>query len=231
MTSHLDELAKGMASGMSRRRALKLFGTGLLGSAAAVVLPSAATAAKGRNDACAQFCNSVFGAGTSQVRAQFEERAAFAVAPTSIYGLAARYDLGTVGEVDLTGLFQREQSAFTRPPLGLEPSASFIGGLSTRLNFQPGWLTRAVDALPGVHTEAPSFLNVAGEVAVSKPSPNPLGQAYVEEFEAEGGRFITHIARPCQNPPRLADRCGQGMRSRLTAGPIIARAAGRIVSA
>ena len=44
MTSHLDELAKGMASGMSRRRALKLFGTGLLGSAAAVVLPSAATA-------------------------------------------------------------------------------------------------------------------------------------------------------------------------------------------
>ncbi|HEX9279266.1 MAG TPA: cell surface protein SprA [Gemmatimonadales bacterium] len=134
--------------------------------------------------------DSLFGAGTSQVRAQFEERAAFAVAPTSIYGLAARYDLGTVGEVDLTGLFQREQSAFTRPPLGLEPSASFIGGLSTRLNFQPGWLTRAVDALPGVHTEAPSFLSVAGEVAVSKPSPNPLGQAYVEEFEAEGGRFI-----------------------------------------
>ncbi|PYO40839.1 MAG: cell surface protein SprA, partial [Gemmatimonadetes bacterium] len=135
--------------------------------------------------------DSLFGAGTSQVRAQFEERAAFAVAPTSIYGLAARYDLGATGEVDLTGLFQREQSAFTRPPLGLEPSASFIGGISTRLNFQPAWLTRAVDALPGVHTDAPSFLNISGEVAVSKPSPNPLGQAYIEEFESEGGRFVT----------------------------------------
>ncbi len=75
MTSHLDELAKGMASGMSRRRALKLFGTGLLGSAAAVVLPSAATAAKGRNDACAQFCNSVFGAGTSQADACISDAA------------------------------------------------------------------------------------------------------------------------------------------------------------
>src|SRR5437773_4303594 len=34
--------------------------------------------------------DSLFQGGTAQVRAQFEERAAFAVAPTSIYGLAAR---------------------------------------------------------------------------------------------------------------------------------------------
>jgi Motility related/secretion protein len=134
--------------------------------------------------------DSLFSAGVSQVRAQFEERAAFAVAPTSIFGLAGRYDLGSTGEIDLTGLFQREQSAFTRPPLGLEPSASFIGGVSTRLSFQPTWLTQAVNALPGVHTDVPSFLNIAGEVAVSKPSPNPLGQAYIEEFESEGGRFV-----------------------------------------
>ena len=135
--------------------------------------------------------DSLFGASVSQVRAQFEERAAFAVAPTSIYGLAARYDLGQTGEVDLTGLFQSEQSAFTRPPLGLEPSASFIGGISTRLSFQPAWVTQAVNALPGVHTDAPSFLSIAGEIAMSKPSPNPLGQAYLEEFESEGGRFIS----------------------------------------
>src|SRR5207245_10496980 len=77
-----------------------------------------------------------------------------------------------------------------RPP-GLEPSASFIGGVSTRLSFQPAWVTQAVNALPGVHTDAPSFLSVAGEIAMSKPSPNPLGQAYLEEFESEGGRFIS----------------------------------------
>src|SRR5207237_3818185 len=51
-----------------------------------------------------QFRNadSLFQGGTAQVRAQFEERAAFAVAPTSIYGLAARYNLGARGEVNLT---------------------------------------------------------------------------------------------------------------------------------
>ena len=140
-----------------------------------------------------QFKNadSLFQGGVAQVRAQFEERAAFTVAPTSIYGLAARYDLGTTGQVNFTGLFQNEQSTFNRPPLGFEPSSSFIGGLSTELRFQPTWLTRFADALPGVRTDAPSFLNISGEVAVSKPSPNRFGQAYLEEFESEAGRFIS----------------------------------------
>src|SRR3989442_2758451 len=71
------------------------------------------------------------GGGVSQVRAQFEERAAFALAPTTTYGLAARNDLGAVGQVNLLGIFQSEQSTFTRPPLGFEPSSGFIGGIST----------------------------------------------------------------------------------------------------
>jgi hypothetical protein len=143
-----------------------------------------------------QFKNadSLFQGGVAQVRAQFEERAAFTVAPTSIYGLSARYDLGTTGQVNFTGLFQNEQSTFNRPPLGFEPSSSFIGGLSTELRFQPTWLTRFADALPGVRTDAPSFLNISGEVAVSKPSPNRFGQAYLEEFETEAGRFVSLAA-------------------------------------
>ena len=139
-----------------------------------------------------QFKNadSLFQGGAAQVRAQFEERAAFSVAPTSIYGLAAHYDLGTVGQVNFTGMFQKEQSTFNRPPLGFEPSSSFIGGLSTRLHFQPEWLSRAADALPGVRTDAPSSVSLAAEIAMSKPSPNHFGQAYLEEFEGEAARFV-----------------------------------------
>ena len=67
----------------------------------------------------------------------------------------------------------------------------FIGGVSTNLRFQPTWLTSAVNVLPGRKSDAPSFVTVSGEVAVSQPRPNPLGQAYVEEFEADAGRFIS----------------------------------------
>ncbi len=135
--------------------------------------------------------DSLFPAGRADVRAQFEERAAFSLAPTSIYGLAARYDLGAVGQVNFTGLFQNEQSSFNRPPLGFEPSSSFIGGLSTQLHFQPAWLTRFADLLPGVRTDALSSLAISGEVAMSKPSPNRFGQAYIEEFESGAARFIS----------------------------------------
>src|SRR5881394_1765936 len=130
------------------------------------------------------------GLGSAQVRAQFEERAAFSLAPTTTYGLAARYDLGAVGQVNLLGIFQNEQSTFTRPPLGFEPASGFIGGIQTQLKFQPQWITRVMDALPGVHTSVPSALSVNGEVAFSKPSPNRFGQAYIEEFEGGDARSI-----------------------------------------
>ena len=131
------------------------------------------------------------GGGAAQVRAQFEERAAFSLAPTTTYGLSARYDLGAVGQVNLLGIFQSEQSTFTRPPLGFEPSSGFIGGISTQLRFQPEWITRFMDALPGVHTTVPSALSVNGELAISKPSPNRFGQAYIEEFEGGEARSIS----------------------------------------
>ena len=134
--------------------------------------------------------DSLFGAGPGVVRAQFEERASFVSAPTSIYGLAARYDLGQIGQVFLTGLFQKQQTAFTRPQLGFEPASSFIGGVSASLHFQPEWLTRVANLLPG-SSDAPSFVTLSGELAVSQPRPNPLGQAFVEEFETSAGRFIS----------------------------------------
>ena len=135
--------------------------------------------------------DSLFTAGQGVVRAQFEERATFAAAPTSIYGLAARYDLGQTGQVYVTGLFQREQTIFTRPQLGFEPSSGFVGGISTNLHFEPSWITRAINLIPGARSDAPSFLTLSGEVAISQPRPNPLGQAYIEEFEAQAGRFLS----------------------------------------
>src|SRR5258705_9176411 len=51
-------------------------------------------------------------------------------------------------------------------------------------------MTRFMNALPGVHTTVPSALSVNGELAISKPSPNRFGQAYVEEFEGGSARSI-----------------------------------------
>jgi len=124
------------------------------------------------------------------VTVQYEENQAFAVAPTTVLGLQTRYDLGDHGSMTVIGLYQRERSLFTRPPLGYEPTSSFVGGVAGAFRFEPRRLTRLLDALPLVQTEAPSFVTLNAEFATSRPSPNQLGVAYVETFESESGTFL-----------------------------------------
>ncbi len=134
----------------------------------------------------------LFTAPTVQVRAQFEENQLFDTAPKNIAGLMGTYRLGSHGRIDAIGLYQQEQSTFTRPQLGFEAQSNLIGGLSSQLRFAPAGLTRALDALPLIHTTAPSSLTFSGEVAVSRPNANQAGQAYVETFEsAQGSRAIS----------------------------------------
>ncbi len=131
--------------------------------------------------------DALFASPTARVRVQFEENQLFDVAPKTIFGLTTSYDLGTRGRIYAIGLFQREQTVFTRPQLGFEPKSHFIGGISGALRFDPQWLTRGLDALPLIETEAPSSLIFNGEVALSRPNANQTGEAYLEEFEGGSG--------------------------------------------
>ena len=133
--------------------------------------------------------DSLFATPTN-VLVQYEEQPGFAVAPTSIYGLQSRYDLGDHGSVSMIGLLQQQQSNFTRPPLGFEPQSNFVGGISGNFVFQPDGLTRFLNRIPFVHTEVPSQITLDAEMATSRPSPNRTGQAWVETFEGEAGTFL-----------------------------------------
>jgi hypothetical protein len=135
--------------------------------------------------------DALFGAGTAQVTARFEERGLFAVAPTTIFGMTTRYSLGDRGAINLIGLYQREQSAFTRPQLGFEASANLIGGINTELHFKPNWLTGVVNKLVTKESTAPSLLDINAELAFTKPDPNRSGLAYLEEFEGEAGLLVS----------------------------------------
>jgi hypothetical protein len=131
--------------------------------------------------------DALFGQGSNQVRARFEERGIFAVAPTTILGMSTRYSLGERGAVSLIGMYQREQSAFTRPALGFEATANLIGGLNTELHFKPRGISRFLSSLTSSPATAPSLLDVNAELAFTRPDPNRSGEAYIEEFETESG--------------------------------------------
>lgn len=131
----------------------------------------------------------------ARIRVTFEQKPLFELAPTTVFGLQARYGLGRVGELNFIGLSQTEKTLQTRPELGLEPSAVQLGGVSGRLDFRPEWLTNLVDGLPLVDADGPSSISLDGEVAVSMPTTNTQGVTYVEDFEGGPGNTIGMTSR------------------------------------
>lgn len=121
-----------------------------------------------------------------QVTAQFEENPVFAETPTSIFGATAEFPLAN-GSVNFTAISQAQNSTFNRPPLGLEPAASLVAGVTANFGFDAWALTSLVSRLPYGETTVPSRINFSGEFAASRPKPNAAGQAFVESFERDGG--------------------------------------------
>jgi len=72
------------------------------------------------------------------------------------------------------------------------PMRNLVWDLNTALNFEPAFLTHALDALPIVQTKAPSKLQFEAELAQIIPNPNTQnnpatgdnnGVAYIDDFE------------------------------------------------
>ena len=133
----------------------------------------------------------LFGGSPASVSARFEEQGFFAVAPTTILGASTQYRMGDRGNINLIGIYQYEQTAFNRPPLGFEPEATLVAGLNSDLHFRPNAITRLLNGLTSGGATAPSRLDLNAEVAITKPDPNRAGAAFLEEFEAEAGIDIS----------------------------------------
>src|SRR5690606_24743669 len=80
----------------------------------------------------------------AELRATWEQKPLFSIAPTSVFGASARYALGNRGELNFVGLYQSERNLMSRPQLGVEPGTAFLGGVSGRLEFGGSVLDRLV---------------------------------------------------------------------------------------
>jgi len=117
------------------------------------------------------------------------ENPVFEETPTSIFGATAEIPF-TNGEINFTAISQSQHSNFTRPPLGFEPAASVVAGVSALFNFDADPLTQLISKLPFGPTTAPSHIAFSAELAASRPQTSASQQAYLESFEGEGGLQI-----------------------------------------
>ncbi|MCX6139747.1 MAG: cell surface protein SprA, partial [Candidatus Kapabacteria bacterium] len=98
------------------------------------------------------------------------------------------------GSIGMT-LMNYDQAAIVDRVLpGQEPNSNFMMGFDARFNAELPWLTRALDALPGLDTKEKSTLTFTGEWAMVSPTPNKRistvasdagkAVAYVDDFES-----------------------------------------------
>jgi len=119
----------------------------------------------------------------AELRVVWEQRSIFQYAPRTLLGVSAHYPVGARGGIGLVGIYQAEKGVLTRPQLGAEPNAAFLGGVTGRFDFALGWLDRVLGGAPRGDSVV-SRLRLGGEVAVSLPNPNRRGVTYLDDFEA-----------------------------------------------
>ncbi len=121
----------------------------------------------------------------------WEQRTFFQVASSSVFGMNARYDMGSYGALNMVGLYQMEDALVRRPQLGVEAGAVGLGGVNANLNVGAPLLDRLLNAVPGLDPGGEASFHLTGEAAVSLPNPNTQGDVYLDDFDGLNARPLS----------------------------------------
>lgn len=129
----------------------------------------------------------------ADVQIQYQTNDLFQIASKSLTGLRADYRVNNNTDIGFTLMNYSQQSPVTNVRLGQEPISNLMLEADAGTSLSLPFLTSALDALPIIHTAAPSRLTFSGEAAYMLPNPNTSqsvipddhhqGIAYIDDFE------------------------------------------------
>ncbi len=123
------------------------------------------------------------------IQISLENNSLFNFQKKRFMGAHADYEVSDDLMLGATILNLGERPLTQKVNMGDEPINNTIWGLNGNYTAEPRFLTRMVDALPGISTKATSTLNVTGEFAQLIPgSPRGIkidgnGTSYIDDFE------------------------------------------------
>ncbi|UCC43000.1 MAG: cell surface protein SprA [Candidatus Zixiibacteriota bacterium] len=115
---------------------------------------------------------------------EFEYAPFLAIQKKTLLGLRAEYEWSNDLKFGSTVLYKSDKAQDRKPRVGQETARALILDFDGTVRLHPNFLSKAVDALPFVTTDAKSSVTISGEIAQSRPNPNVEGQAYLDDFEA-----------------------------------------------
>jgi hypothetical protein len=124
---------------------------------------------------------------------EYEANDLLQLASKSLLGARGDIDVGKNSTLGFTVMNLSQQSLSDKIRLGEEPISNTIYGIDGSTTQNLDFVTRALNWLPGIQTNAPSSIMVKGEAAYMSPNPNtrqspiPIDAgasvAYIDDFE------------------------------------------------
>lgn len=111
----------------------------------------------------------------------------FQIQDKVLLGTRFEYKLDNISEESILGatvLYKSQNTTSTQPELGREPFNQLLWGFNARLSGSPAWMTKLVNKIPFIATEAKSKANFEFEIAQSRYNPNTKGTAFLDNFES-----------------------------------------------
>lgn len=127
-------------------------------------------------------------ASGNNVDVQLENQSTFNLQRKTLVGAHLEYAFTKDFSIGGTIMHLTEMPLVTKTQMGSEPIANTIWGLNMAYRSDAAWLTKAVDAIPGINATAPSSFVFNAEVAQMIPGHRKVegnpGYAYLDDFES-----------------------------------------------
>jgi cell surface protein SprA len=133
---------------------------------------------------------------SSKVDITYESQQFMSIDKKTLLGIRAEYALWEQNNVKsfigASLLYMNQKMLEQRVRVGKGPMRNIVWDINTSLQFEPRFITKALDALPLLSLQAPSRISFEGEFAQVIPNPNtinnpatndPSGVAYIDDFE------------------------------------------------
>ena len=121
---------------------------------------------------------------TANLEITYEENELLSFDQKILAGLHFKYDY-TDNDYLSGGLYYYNQSVVDeRVDFGFEPMRNFIWNIAGKYDSKLPVLTELVNTIPLIDTNKPSNIFIEGEYAHVYPNPNPIGEAFLDDFES-----------------------------------------------
>ncbi len=132
----------------------------------------------------------------SSLKIERQKEQMFVFDRKTFLGAHGTVDLPFIGRGSYIGtsvLYQNTAARDEVPRLGQEPFSRLLLAMNTKLDFEPQWMTQAVNLLPGVKSSSNSSVVFDAEIAHSRMTPSAGSEAYIDDFESSNRDYDLSI--------------------------------------